>query len=394
MTSKPRNIPPPSAARPARILLVDDDPLTATTFRRVLETRGFSIEVAANGLDALALFVEKRYDAVLSDVSMPELDGIELLRELRAREPDVPVVMMSGDPSTGMAARALQYGALECLVKPIEFDELVRAVTRATRLHRMTLAERRAAELLGKEGRGGSNRVGLLATFESALRDVWMAFQPVVNVRERRVIAYEALMRSEEAALPHPGAMLDAAEKLNRLDQLGRVTRERTALAMHGAPAHLVFVNLHPKDLFHPDLLDAGSALAKMSERVVLEVTERAALDVGEHVKERVAALRELGFRIAVDDLGAGYAGLSTFAQLEPEVVKLDMSLVRDIHLSRTKQKLVRSMVHLAREMGTMVIAEGIESEVERDVLAEVGCDIMQGYLFAHPGKPFPGATL
>jgi EAL domain-containing protein (putative c-di-GMP-specific phosphodiesterase class I)/CheY-like chemotaxis protein len=380
--------PPSSEGRPVRLLLVDDDPLIVSTFRRLLEASGLVVDVARDGLQALELFTERRYDAVLSDVSMPQLDGLELLRELRGRDPDVPVIIMTGGPTTSTAARALQYGALEYLVKPIEVDDLVRAVTRATRLHRMTLAERRAGDLLR---RSGTNRTGLLATFDSALRGIWMAFQPIVSVRERRVIAYESLMRSTEAALPSPGAMLDAAEKLNRLDQLGRVTRERTALAAAGAPGQMVFVNLHPKDLFDPDLLEPTSALAKISERVVLEVTERASLDVGEHVKDRIAALRSAGYRIAIDDLGAGYAGLSTFAQLEPEVVKLDMSLVRDVHQHRTKQKLVRSMVHLAREMGTMVIAEGIESEVERDVLSDIGCDLMQGFLFARPGAPFPG---
>jgi EAL domain-containing protein (putative c-di-GMP-specific phosphodiesterase class I) len=382
--------PPSSGTRPARVLLVDDDPLVVSTFRRLLEVSGLVVDVAGNGVEALGLFGERRYDAVLSDVSMPELDGLELLRELRGRDPDVPVILMTGGPTMRTAIRALEYGALEYLVKPIEVDDLVRAVTRATRLHRMTMAERHAGDLLGM---GTTSRADLLSTFDRAVRGLWMAFQPIVSVRERRVIAYESLLRSAESALPNPGAMLDAAEKLSRLDQLGRVTRERTALAMESAPEQMVFVNLHPKDLFDPELLERASALSKMAGRVVLEVTERASLDVGEHLKERIASLRSAGYRIAIDDLGAGYAGLSTFAQLEPEVVKLDMSLVRGVHQHKTKQKLVRSMVHLAREMGTMVIAEGIESEVERDALSELGCDLMQGYLFARPGNPFPAVS-
>ena len=97
-----------------------------------------------------------------------------------------------------------------------------------------------------------------------------------------------------------------------------------------------------------------------------------------------------MGFRIAVDDLGAGYAGLTSFALLEPEIVKLDMTLVRDIHESATKQKLVKSMAALCKDMGMVVVAEGVETTAERDVLAGLGCDLMQGYLFAKPGKPFP----
>jgi EAL domain-containing protein (putative c-di-GMP-specific phosphodiesterase class I) len=127
-----------------------------------------------------------------------------------------------------------------------------------------------------------------------------------------------------------------------------------------------------------------------MATRVVLEITERAALEDVSEVREKVAALRTLGFRIAIDDLGAGYAGLTAFAQLEPEVVKLDMSLVRDVHEQPTKRRLIKSMTELCQDMGRVVIAEGIETAEERDAIADLGCDLMQGYLFAKPGKPFP----
>jgi EAL domain-containing protein (putative c-di-GMP-specific phosphodiesterase class I) len=122
----------------------------------------------------------------------------------------------------------------------------------------------------------------------------------------------------------------------------------------------------------------------------VLEITERAALEEVGNVRSRIATLRELGYRIAIDDLGAGYSGLASFAQLEPEAVKFDMFLVRDVHREPTKRKLLQSMMTLFREMGKLVIAEGVETPEERDTLAEIGCDLMQGYLFARPGKPFP----
>jgi EAL domain-containing protein (putative c-di-GMP-specific phosphodiesterase class I) len=123
---------------------------------------------------------------------------------------------------------------------------------------------------------------------------------------------------------------------------------------------------------------------------VVLEITERASLDDVPEARTKVAELREMGFRIALDDLGAGYAGLTSFAQLEPEFVKLDMSLVRDIHKSSVKQKLVRSMTELCKDMGVTVIAEGIELEEERDSIVDLDCDLLQGYFVARPGPAFP----
>jgi EAL domain-containing protein (putative c-di-GMP-specific phosphodiesterase class I) len=97
-----------------------------------------------------------------------------------------------------------------------------------------------------------------------------------------------------------------------------------------------------------------------------------------------------MGFRLAIDDLGAGYAGLNSFSQLEPEVAKLDMALVRDVHKQPTKLTLVRTMISMCRELGIQVVAEGIETAEERDALVWAGCDLLQGYLFAKPGPAFP----
>jgi EAL domain-containing protein (putative c-di-GMP-specific phosphodiesterase class I) len=151
-----------------------------------------------------------------------------------------------------------------------------------------------------------------------------------------------------------------------------------------------LFVNLHPKDLADPELLDHSSLLGSIADRVVLEVTERASLDDIDNVRNTVTRLRERGFRIAVDDLGAGYAGLTSFALLEPEIVKLDMTLVRDIDTSSVKQKLVASMTALCVDMGLLIVCEGVETIAEHDTLRALGCDLLQGYLFARPGRAFP----
>jgi EAL domain-containing protein (putative c-di-GMP-specific phosphodiesterase class I) len=157
-------------------------------------------------------------------------------------------------------------------------------------------------------------------------------------------------------------------------------------------PDATLFINLHPLDLADESLFDSHSPLTHIAERVVLEVTERAAIEQVEGVERRVVRLREHGFRIAVDDLGAGYAGLASFALLEPEIVKLDVSLLRDIDQSPVKQKLVQSMTALCKDMGFLVVAEGIETAAERDCVVQLGCDLLQGYLFGRPGRPFPTA--
>jgi EAL domain-containing protein (putative c-di-GMP-specific phosphodiesterase class I) len=123
---------------------------------------------------------------------------------------------------------------------------------------------------------------------------------------------------------------------------------------------------------------------------VVLEVTERATLDGIHGLADSVRRLRALGFSIALDDLGAGYAGLSSFALLEPDLVKVDMSLVRGIHASAMKQKLFKSFASLCRDLDVEIVAEGVEVAEERDCLSRLGGDLYQGYLFARPARGFP----
>jgi EAL domain-containing protein (putative c-di-GMP-specific phosphodiesterase class I) len=160
-------------------------------------------------------------------------------------------------------------------------------------------------------------------------------------------------------------------------------------------PDALIFTNLHALDLTNDALYSNASALAGIAERVVLEVTERASLHRIDDLKGRIRALRDLGYRIAVDDLGAGYSGLSSFTQLEPDVAKLDMSLIRDIDGSSSKASLVKSMLSVCKQdLGIRVICEGVETVGERDTLARVGADLYQGYLFAKPENTFRKASI
>jgi len=100
--------------------------------------------------------------------------------------------------------------------------------------------------------------------------------------------------------------------------------------------------------------------------------------------------LRKLGFRLAVDDIGAGYSGLTSFTELVPEVVKIDMSLVRDIDKSALKQRIVATLCRLCREVGCLVVGEGVETADERDCLVRLGCDLLQGYLLGRPERTLP----
>ena len=372
------------------VLLVDDEQSIARAYARTLGAAGFAVEIAFDGKEAAAAAKERSFDVIVSDIAMPEMNGLELLRAVREHDLDVPFVLMTGGPAVDSAVRAVEYGALRYLIKPVSTAELEEVVARAVRLHQMARIKREALELFRLDGKHLGDRAGLEARFASALGSLWIAYQPIVSWSKRTTFAHEALVRNEEPTLRSPPDLFEAAERLGRLEELGCMVRDRVAKTLDEQPTEaLVFVNLHAMELADNSLLAADAPLSRHAGRVVLEITERAPLEEIKDVAARVGRLRSMGYRIAVDDLGAGYAGLTSFAHLEPEVVKVDMSLIRGIDQSPMKQKLLGSIVSLCRDLGIEIIAEGIETAAERDALVRVGGDLCQGYLFARPDRPW-----
>jgi EAL domain-containing protein (putative c-di-GMP-specific phosphodiesterase class I) len=372
------------------VVIVDDQPAVLRGLGQVLQRCPYSVAAFCTPHEAIAKIVSGNVVVVVSDIVMPEMSGIELLRTIRQYDPDLPVVLFTGKPDIKTAAAAIEYGAFKYLLKPVDADVLADTVHRAARLYRLAQAKRQALAILGKPTME-AERAGLEASFERALNRMWIAFQPIVRASDTSIFGYEALLRSDELLMMSPVAMLDAAQRLGALNRLGRAIRERAAKAMamaHGSDA--LFVNVLPQDLLDPELYDEQAALTSIAGRVILEITERVPIADVENVRARISVLRERGFRIAIDDLGAGYAGLSSFALLEPEFVKLDMALVRGIDTAAVKQELVATMTALCSDMGQQVVAEGVETDAERGTLVELGCDLLQGYLYARPGPPFP----
>jgi EAL domain-containing protein (putative c-di-GMP-specific phosphodiesterase class I) len=373
------------------VLLVEDDDALRHVEERALVRHGFRVVAAPDGRAALLALAEQPFDLVLSDIGIPEIDGLALLERVRGVDLDVPVVLMTGAPSMESALSAIENGALKYLVKPVSLEVLVKVASDAVHLHLIAKRKRQALDLMDGAERLVDNLACLAAAFDRSLSTLHMAFQPIVRWSTRSVFGYEALLRSREPALPDALSMLQAAERLDRTNDLGRTIRAKALQPFANLPLDaLLFLNLHPKDLLDDELFNPGGALAAVAGRTVLEITERASLEGLEDIARRLDALAKMGFRVALDDFGAGYAGLTSFALLEPDIAKLDMALVRDVHKAPMKQALVRSMAAACRELGILFVAEGVETAEERDALLQAGCDLMQGYLFARPGEAFP----
>jgi EAL domain-containing protein (putative c-di-GMP-specific phosphodiesterase class I)/CheY-like chemotaxis protein len=382
----------PRTGYAGRVLLADDDPSLRTALSRILARNGYVVTTAADGGQALnELKAGHRFDVVVSDLDMPGADGLSLLRTVRGNDLHLPVVLLTGSPALASAVAAVEYGAFRYLTKPASPAVLLDVVGRAVQRYRLAPVRREAAREL--EGQPRAQNDGMRAHFGSALGSLWMATQPIVSWRTRAIFAYEALVRNDDPVLRDPCALFDVAEKIRHTTTLGRAIRSRVAESMSMLPPSCpMFLNVHASDLEDPDLLSEDGVLSPFAGQVVLEITERTGLDQVGNIALCLTRLRKLGYRIALDDLGTGYAGLSSLAQLEPDIVKVDMSLVRGIDSSSLKQKLFRTVTSLCNDLGVTLIAEGVETPGERDCAVALGGDLFQGFLFAHPGPGFPPA--
>ncbi|HEY2747554.1 MAG TPA: EAL domain-containing protein [Polyangia bacterium] len=375
----------PAPALRGTILVVDDEPLLLRAFSRVLMRAGHEVAQAGDGNEAAAQLGKRRFDCAFVDLGLPGAGGLEVLADLRRRDPGLPVVLMTGAPTLETAIDAVAAGALRYLVKPIDSPDLQKAACDAIRM--------RQRDDTGRHDRRAHDDAAMAESLERALESLFMVYQPIVRYGRREVYAYEALMRTKEPSVPNPGVLLELAQRLDRLPELGRRVRDCVAATAATSISRL-FVNLHPVDLLDEQLYDPEAPLSRHARRVVLEVTERAGLDAIPELANRLSLLRGLGYRVAIDDLGEGYAGLTSLARVSPDFVKLDMSLVRGIDASLAQQKIVASTMQLCRALGCEIIAEGVETPAERDALVAIGLDLLQGYLIARPAPELKAPIL
>jgi EAL domain-containing protein (putative c-di-GMP-specific phosphodiesterase class I) len=378
-------------------LVVDDEEQLRRIVERMLIRGGLQAESASGGEDALALFRQgRRFDVIVSDLMMPGMDGMQFLREIRQLDLDVPIVFLTGNPSVATAMEAMEQGGYRYLAKPVESDKLVEVVKDAAAHHRLGVLKRKALEVCEAGGWLIEDLEDLSSRYERAVEKLWVAYQPIIAWPSQELFGYEALVRSSDADLSTPGKLLDAAERLGKIQELGQRVRDAVAASASLAPPGVnLCVNLHALDLTTEQIYSLQAPLSRIAERVILEVTERAALYRVDQLPSKIRKLRDLGYRIAVDDLGASHAGLSSFRQLGPDLVKLDVSLVHDVDSFPAKASLIKNMISLCtHELGMRVICEGVETAEERDVLQRLGADLMQGYLFGHPARGFQPASV
>ena len=240
-----------------------------------------------------------------------------------------------------------------------------------------------------REGRRYSNNLRKVIEGEQ----VQVVYQPVLDLVDRKVIGLEALTRVPRSRFPNPEVLFKIAHQNNTLWTLERLCRNR---ALEGLPdlnnGQKLFLNVEPDSLHDPHLLEQPFSDRLMDaglrpQQIVLEITERTAIQDFTMVRRMITRCRRQGYRVAMDDVGSGYAGLQAIAEISPDYIKMDMSLVRDIHRHTIKRELVSTIRRFSDSTGIILVAEGVETQDELKALVDTGVRCAQGFLFSKPSR-------
>ncbi len=230
-------------------------------------------------------------------------------------------------------------------------------------------------------------RAGLVETY----------FQPIVHIHSGEVFGYEALTRGPRGTMfETPKALFGLSDRLRIAPLLDGVCRRRALAAARSLDAGVkLFLNLLPSALADPRFAEEEGGEREgepAASDVVLEITERSGIEDFDAFGRRLERLRSRGFQVAIDDVGTGYSSLQTISEVRPEFLKIDHSLVKEVHRTLIKQEIVASILQLGERIGSRVIAEGIETEQEYEMVRGFGVQLGQGYFFGAPGPPPAGA--
>jgi EAL domain-containing protein (putative c-di-GMP-specific phosphodiesterase class I) len=383
------------------VLVVDDHEINVNLLRHVLAKAGIGpVYGVTSPRQAIDLYRSVRPDLVLLDLHMPDMDGfavMDALAELRGPDDFVPVVVLTADSTAASRERALAAGATDFLTKPFDQVEVVlrtKNLLHARALHRRVERNNDALRAEVEQGRAEEERAraeheAKVTRITSVMeaRDFHMVFQPIVELGSGAAVGHEALARfdCDPRRTPDVWFAEAAAVGLDTELELAAVARALDVLPTLPSEVFLT-VNVSPETV-------VASALGELLEphlygRVVLEITEHAAVADYARLLAGLRPLRERGVRVAIDDAGAGFASLQHILRLRPDIIKLDISLVRGIDAEPVKRALASSLVAFAAEIESIIVAEGIETEEEQQALARLGIRWGQGFLLGRPAEP------
>jgi len=381
-----------------RVMVVDDNPGNTALVAKILTRAGLNEVVEVHDPTTVAgLLDDMAPDLVLLDLRMPGLDGFQVLEivQRHAAGSYLPVVIITADDAHGSVERALSLGAHDFVRKPFDAAELALRVRNLLsnrmayielRRHRAWLRSR--LDLFEPDLAGLSD--GDPALMRERIRSVMaadevrIALQPVVDMRDGSEVSAEALARFPTDLFPGPAGWFAAALEVGVGPELElHCLLAALSLVPSRPPGTAIAVNASPE-------LVMGGLLDHLPDdlpwpRLILELTEHVPVEDYGVLNAALAPLRERGVRIAVDDTGAGFASLRHILDLHPDVIKIDIGITRGVDVDPTRAAIAEMLVGFSRRLGLRLVAEGVETESERDALLALGVVHGQGYLFGRP---------
>jgi len=383
----------------ARVLVVDDNPGNVAALVSVLGDAGLrNIACATNPRAGLDMATVTDPDVILLDLHMPGLDGYGVLEELAANSGGnghFPVVVVMGETTPDTLHRALSLGARDFVATPLDPIEVVLRVRNMleNRFLHSALQVQNAAlsdeleelkeddERVQREQHGHLARIEQVLAHKSALA---MVFQPIVDVTDSSIVGVEALSRFAGKPLRSPDLWFEEAASVG----LGPMLEMKAISAALAQAARL------PEEAFlavnvSPELLLSGKLDYLVDDpicpRLVFELTEHVVVDDYGPIRSRIARFRDRGVRIAIDDTGAGFSSMRHILLLQPEIIKLDQSLTHGVDHDPARRALASSLVSFAKDIGSDLIAEGVETADELQTLERLGAQWVQGFHIARP---------
>ena len=384
---------PQLAGPPIRILIADDEPALRGAIADLLSQEDGVLLVgeAGDADQAIELAVSRRPDVALVDVSMPAGGGPRAAREIIRVSPETRVIALSAFEDRPTVLEMLRAGAVGYLVKGTGSQDLLDSISKVFEGGASLSAEvldgivHELSSQLRREEIEQEQRHALRGEIDRFLagEGVTMVYQPIMELSSRQIVGWEALARFHSLPLRPPNEWFAEAVELELGVQLELMAIRSAMRSLPGVPADAYLsVNCSPRAALSPEL---GPTLGDHAARMVVEITEHEAIEDYAALASALEDLRTLGVRIAIDDAGAGFASLRHTLLLRPDIVKVDISLTRDIDNDRAKRALTSALISFADEMGMAIIAEGIETKAELETLVSLGVPFGQGFYLAEP---------
>jgi EAL domain-containing protein (putative c-di-GMP-specific phosphodiesterase class I)/CheY-like chemotaxis protein len=381
-----------------RVLLADDDARVLAALSEVIQADP-DLELVALAEDtdqAIELTQLHRPDVAIVDVRMPGGGGVRIAEELRARVPGTRVLAYSALADHATVVQVLEHGAVGYLLKGTPPAEIRAAIKRAADgLETLSpevlslLVRDLATDLRGKEMAAAEVEARAARITRAVSGRGWhLVYQPIAELETRTVVGFEALTRFTMPPERPPDAWFKEAAAVGLGVELELVVVESALRSLRRLPVDTYLsLNVSHRTALSQELVTL--LRPRDPEQIVVEITEHERVDDYEDLGTALGLLRKLGVRVAIDDAGAGFASLRHILDIRPDVIKLDVGLTRGIDVDAGRRALAAALISFGDQMGVQIVAEGIETTEELEILRGLGARYGQGYYLGRPG-PLP----